>query len=184
MIRPKLDLQPLGKNVELFSSQQQPIDLTARISPERARVRKYSILHPDAPLSSAALDVCDDSAAAHCMNFEDVQFDAQLDSYVANGACDAQHQDELSSCTGFSRQNAAEIASVFLEVVHASSKAPKPSATMEEAVKPCTSSLKDRSSKENKDSKKQLASIIKMRSCSNQPLEEYQAARFAKRMQM
>jgi uncharacterized protein YsxB (DUF464 family) len=182
MIRPKLADLESGK-IEVSS--QQPIDLTARNSPERARVRKYSILHPDAPLSCAALDVSEHSAAAQCMNFEDVQFEAQVDSFVANGSCDAlEHQVDVS-CAGFSLQNAAEIASVFLEVVHhASSKPPMGSTAMEEAAKPCRPYLKYRYSKENKDSKKQLASIIKMKSCTNQPLEEYQAARFAKRMQM
>jgi hypothetical protein len=181
MIRPKLADLESGK-IEVSS--QQPIDLTARNSPERARVRKYSILHPDAPLSCAALDVSEDSAAAQCMNFEDVQFEAQVDSFVANGSCDAlEHQVDVS-CAGFSLQNAAEIANVFLEVVHASSKLPKGSTAVEEGVKSCRPFLKDRSSNENKDSKKQLASIIKMKSCTNQPLEEYQAARFAKRMQM
>jgi hypothetical protein len=164
----------------------QPIDLTTKGSPERARVRKYSILHPDAALSSAAVDISEDSARAYSPQVGNDQFEAHADGVEAStlsDACGAQRQHAQHHLV-LSAQSAEEIASVFLEVVHASCAQEHHSGAAQQMVISRRFALKDHACKENKESNRQLASIIKSKAPVQQPLEEYKAARFAQRMQL
>jgi hypothetical protein len=172
---------------------QQPqiaIDLTTKSSPSRARARKYSILHPDIPLLSEQADASQDSACGYSMNCDDDAFQAHAESndcpstFVSSAACPEQHQ-ASSHCSVFSAQSAQQIANVFLEVVHASSmRQSEKSEAVHLMGSSCHSLPNHRVAKENKESKKQLASILKTKASASQPLEQYHAERFAKRMQL
>jgi hypothetical protein len=160
---------------------QRLVDLTTRT----ARERKYSILHPDAALPCAAADVSEQGDCAHSMHFDDDHFEANADgpTSLPAGACGAQLE-AASARSAFSAENAATIANVFLEVVRTSCIDQDVGGDKKQTSLPARSLLKHRPGKENKDAKKQLASIIKTKAAAAQPVEEYEAARFAKRMQL
>jgi hypothetical protein len=177
-------------NAEQDEPYREPIDLTTKASPERARVRKYSILHPHVALSSAAVDISENSTYAQSPQFDNHQFDAHTDSgvtFVPRDTSGSQQWQQAYPRAGWSAQGADEIASVFLEVVHASSMLDSQSCAGQQTIDVIPSrhvALKDHASKENKDSKRQLAAIIKNKALLQQPLEEYNTARFAQRMQL
>jgi hypothetical protein len=132
----------------------------------------------------------DDPHESECglsMHCDEEVFQAQADgpSFVFSSDAFREHGQVLSPRSVLSAQGAQQIASVFLEVVHASSlHKNQQSQTVNAIGSPFRPLSKHRVSKENKESKKQLASIIKIKASASQPLEEYQTARFAKRMQL
>jgi hypothetical protein len=119
------------------------------------------------------------------MHFDDEHFEAIADGLTSlpAGSCGAQLE-AACAASAFSAESAAKIANVFLEVVHTTCIEQDVAGNLKQTSVPARSLLQHRPVKENKDAKKQLASIIKTKAAAAQPIEEYEAARFAKRMQL
>jgi hypothetical protein len=180
----KIQAVPLDAQPHPVSTSEQLMRPAAEGGWKPQRVRQHSILHPDQPLLSAA-DVSRESDCTSPVHFDGNWCKSPSEGsamFAQTATCDMQQPDTLQHAA-FSMQSAADIASVFLEIVKSSAALPQKCDAMKEAASTCRPPHAVRA-RENKDSKKQLASIIKNKAHAHQPLQEYQAARFAKRMQL